>query len=232
MSTKVLVCDELPIVREGLRKVLLAEPDIEVIGTTDSGIEALVLVRRMRPQVVITDATLSGLSGIELTRRLQHEHLTPTPRVLVFTLADDEAKIINFLEAGATGMVMKETDVETMPMAVRSVAAGEAVLAPWVTRKLLDWFFQREQRPDGRISSVVSALSQREREVLSLIARGQSSQEIAAELHIGEATVRTHVYRIRRKLNVPRRTHLVALAYRFGLAPATLDALPHPSMSR
>lgn len=225
MLTKVLVCDELPIVREGLRKVLLAEPDIEVIGATDSGIEALVLVRRMQPHVVITDATLSGLSGIELTRRLQHEQLTPAPRVLVFTLADDEAKIINFLEAGATGMVMKETDVAAMPMAVRSVAADETILAPWVTRKLLDWFFQREQRPDGGKNPVVSTLSQREREVLSLIARGLSSQEIAAELHIGEATVRTHVYRTCRKLNVPRRAHLVAFAYRSGLASAARDAL-------
>jgi RNA polymerase sigma factor (sigma-70 family) len=230
VPTNVLVCDELPVVREGLQKVLLAEPDIKVVGATDSGIEALVMIRRMRPDVVITDADLSGMSGIELTRRLQREEDPPAPRVLVYTLQDDQeddVKIINFFEAGAMGMIMKVDSTETVPMAVRAVAAGEAVLAPCIARRLLDWFFQREERPDATINPALSGLSQRELEVLRLVVRGLSSRDIASELQISEATVRTHVYRLRRKLNVPTRSHLVAFAYRFGLAQALPGTFRH-----
>src|SRR5918999_167198 len=147
MATRVLVCDALPVVREGMRTVLAAEPDIEVVGTTDSGIEA-------------------------------------------------------------------------MATAVRVVAAGEAMLAPCVSRKLLDWFFERAARPNGQVNLAVAGLSPREREVLGLVARGMSGLEIAKELQITEATVRTHIYRIRHKLELRNRAQLVAFAYRFGLAPA------------
>jgi DNA-binding NarL/FixJ family response regulator len=220
MTTRVLVCDELPVIREGMRTVLTAEPDIEVVGTTDSGIEALVMTRRLRPNVVITDATLSGLSGIELTRRLQREATKPVPNVLVFTPRDDDMKIMSFLEAGALGLVVKETGTDEMAAAVRVVAAGEAMLAPCVTRKLLDWFFQRQARPNGQVSFAAAGLSPREREVLGLVARGMSGLEIAKELQITEATARTHIYRIRHKLELRNRAQLVAFAYRFGLAPA------------
>jgi DNA-binding NarL/FixJ family response regulator len=220
MATRVLVCDELPVIREGMRTVLEVEPDIDVVGTTDSGIEALIMTRRLHPHVIITDAALSGLSGIELIRRLQHESIEPIPSVLVFTPRDDDVKIMNFLEAGAMGLVVKETGIDEMASAVRTVAAGEAMLAPCVTRKLLDWFFQREARPGGQVNLVVSSLSPREREVLGLVARGMSGLEIAKELQITEATVRTHVYRIRHKLELRNRAQLVAFAYRFGLAPA------------
>lgn len=220
MATRVVVCDALPVIREGMRTVLAAEPDIEVVGTTDSGIEALVMTRRLHPDVVITDATLSGLSGIELTRRLRREVLEPPPNVLVFTPRDDDVKIMSFLEAGATGLVVKETGTDEMATAVRAVAAGEAMLAPCVTRKLLDWFFQREARPAGPVNAAAAGLSPREREVLGLVARGMSALEIAKELQITEATVRTHIYRIRHKLELRNRAQLVAFAYRYGLAPA------------
>jgi DNA-binding NarL/FixJ family response regulator len=220
MATRVLVCDALPVIREGMRTVLAAEPDIEVVGTTDSGIEALVMTRRLHPDVVITDATLSGLSGIELTRRLQHESIEPAPSVLVFTPRDDDMKIMSFLEAGAAGLVVKETGTDEMATAVRVVAAGEAMLAHCVTRKLLDWFFQRQARPNGQVNLAAASLSPREREVLGLVARGMSGLEIAKELQITEATVRTHIYRLRNKLELRNRAQLVAFAYRFGLAPA------------
>ncbi|HEU5158503.1 MAG TPA: response regulator transcription factor [Streptosporangiaceae bacterium] len=220
MATRVLVCDELPIIREGMRTALTAESGIEVVGTTDSGIEALIMARRLHPDVIITDAPLSGLSGIELTRRLSHEPLRPTPKVLVFTSRDDDVKIMNFLEAGATGLVVKETGTEEVAAAIRVVAAGGAMLAPCVARKLLDWFFRREARPGGEVNVAASSLSAREREVLALVARGMSGMEIAKELQITEATARTHIYRIRRKLDLRNRAQLVAFAYRFGLAPA------------
>ncbi|HZB33891.1 MAG TPA: response regulator transcription factor [Streptosporangiaceae bacterium] len=220
MATRVLVCDALPVVREGMRTVLAAEPDIEVVGTTDSGIEALVMTRRLHPHVVITDATLSGLSGVELTRRLQREPIEPAPSVLVFTPRDDDVKIMSFLEAGAMGLVVKETGTDEMATAVRVVAAGEAMLAPCVSRKLLDWFFERAARPNGQVNLAVAGLSPREREVLGLVARGMSGLEIAKELQITEATVRTHIYRIRHKLELRNRAQLVAFAYRNGLAPA------------
>lgn len=230
MPTNVLVCDELPVVREGLRKVLMAEPDITVVGATDSGIEALIMIRRMRPDVVITDAGLSGMSGVELTRRLGRENGPPPPRVLVYTVHDDhdDTKIISFFEAGAMGMIMKMDGTETVPMAVRAVAAGEAVLAPRVARRLLDRFFQRDDRPDAVAYAALSGLSRREIEVLGHVVRGLPSREIAGELQISEATVRTHVYRLRRKLNVPARSDLVAFAYRRGIAqtlPGTLRSL-------
>lgn len=213
---RVLICDGLPIVRDGLRTVLTAEPDIEVVATTESGEHALGLVRRLRPQVVLTDTGLPGMPGSEVVRRLRSEPGDPPPRVLVFTSQDDDEAILGVLEAGADGFLVKGASTQEVAAAIRTVARGDVILPPPVTRKLLDWFFQRESRPDRPVPSALTSLTPRERQVLGLIAEGLSSAEIARELSVGVATVRTHTYRLRQKLAARDRVQLVSMAYRSG----------------
>lgn len=218
MIIRVLICDGLPIVRDGLHTVLTAEPDIEVAASTESGDHALGLSRRLRPDVVLTDIGLPGMLGSEFIRRLRDEPVDRPPRVIVFTSQDDDEAILGVLEAGADGFLVKGASTQEVAAAVRTVARGDAILPPPVTRKLLDWFFQRESRPDRAMPSALASLTPRERQVLGLIAEGLSSSEIAKELSLGVATVRTHTYRLRQKLAARDRVQLVSMAYRSGFA--------------
>lgn len=214
---RVLVCDRLPVLRDGLRAVLTAAGDLDVIATTGDGQQALALAGRLRPDVVVTDVALAGLSGVELTRRLT---AAGGPRVLVFALHDDDGTVLDALEAGATGFVVKGASGEQLLAAVRVVAAGQAALEPGLTRRVLDWSFRRDRRPDRRLQPALGGLTPRELEVLQLVAAGLSTPEIAEELSLGVATVRSHTYHLRCKLHLKDRAQVVSFAYRSGVATA------------
>lgn len=217
MALRVLVCDELPIVRDGLRTLLDAGPDIEVLDTTDSGIHAMMLVRTLRPDVVVTGLNLRGLSGLELIRRLGKEAVTPKPRVVVFAMTDSDEVVTSVLHAGANGLLVKEATREELSSAIRAAAQGETMLAPRIAHRLVDWFRRSGTHSEESLRSELSELTPRERQVLLLMARGMTTDEVAAELAIGVTTVRTHVYRLRTKLKVRDRAQLVSFAYRAGL---------------
>ncbi|MEV5747551.1 response regulator [Actinoallomurus sp. NPDC052308] len=214
---RVLVCDRLSIVRHGLSALLAAEEDIEVIDETGSGIDAMVLARRHQPHVVVTGLALDGISGLELVRRLNQEDLDPKPRVVVLSMMENEDTISRVLHAGANGLLVKEVTREQLGSAVRAAADGQTMLAPQVATRLVDWFRRQEAPTETPLQSEVESLTAREREVLTLFARGLTIEEVAAELFIGTTTVRTHVYRLRCKLGLKDRAQLVSFAYRAGL---------------
>lgn len=213
---RVLICDKLPVVRSGLR-ALLAGADIEVIEATDSGLHAVMLARRVRPDVVITGLELLSLDGVELIRRLTGPDDVPSPRVIVYLMTDSDEVVREALHAGASGVLLWGTGREELVSAVRAAANGEAVLTPAIAQRLVDWFRRGHAEPEPTLSRLVATLSPREREVLLLLARGMQPDEIAGELFIGVTTVRTHIHRLRGKLDVRDRAQLVTFAYRAGL---------------
>jgi len=217
VSTRVLICEKIPVVRAGLVALIAAEPQIVVVETTDSGRHAMMLARSLRPHVVITGLDLRGVNGVELTQHLLAEHLDPPPRVLVFCDKDGDDTVTEVLHAGAAGLLMYDTDGDDLIAAVRAVAAGQAMLAPQITQRLVDWFRRTDTQPDGLLRPVVAALTPRERQVLMMIGRGMSPDDIAEALTIGVATVRTHIYRLRCKLDLKDRAQLASFAYRAGL---------------
>jgi DNA-binding NarL/FixJ family response regulator len=214
---RVLICDKSPVVRSGLKALLETEPDIEVIDTTDSALHAVVLTRAARPDVVVTGLDLLSLSGVELIRQLTDLGADHSPRVVVYAMNDADDIVADVLHAGANGLLVKNAHRAELAAAIRAVADGEAVLAPSVARRLVDWFRRRDNRPDLTLGRVVATLTRREQEVLLLLARGMQPEEIAGELFIGVTTVRTHIYRLRNKLSLKDRAQLVSFAYRAGL---------------
>jgi DNA-binding NarL/FixJ family response regulator len=221
MSIRVLVCDELPIIRDGMRTLLDSESDIDVIETTDSGIHAVMVARTKRPDVVVTGLSLHGLSGLDLIKKLAKEDLDPQPRFVVFTMNVNDEIVDSVLYAGVHGMLVKQATREELTSAVRAAAMGHTTLAPQITQRLVEWFRGRgDARAEKALSAMLSELTPREREVLLMIARGLSAEEIAEDLCIGVATVRTHVYRLRCKLSLRDRAQLVSFAYRAGLMPS------------
>ncbi|MEU8080269.1 response regulator transcription factor [Catellatospora citrea] len=214
MTIRVLICDELPVIGDGLRTLLDAVPGIDVIGTTDNGMEAIVLVRTARPDVVVTDLNLRTISGLEMIRRLAKEE-TP-PNVVVFTESDADKTVSDVLHAGVSCLLGKDARPQEIITAIHAAAAGQTVLAPSVAQRLVSWFRTQPHRQET-VHPGTDELTTREREVVRMVARGMSTEEVARELYIGEATVRTHVYRVRTKLGVRDRAELVSLAYRAGL---------------
>lgn len=215
MTIRVLICDELPVIRDGLRTLLDAVPDIEVIDTTDNGMEAIILVRTAQPDVVITDLDLRTISGLEMIRRLGKEEVRPN--IVVFTGSDADKTVSDVLHAGANCLLGKESSPQELVTAIRAAAAGQTMLAPDVTQRLVTWFREQPDVLDSAPCPQVTELTPREREVTQMVARGMSTEEVARELIIGVATVRTHLYRVRTKLGVRDRAQLVSLAYRSGL---------------
>jgi DNA-binding NarL/FixJ family response regulator len=203
---RLLVADDHPVVRDGLRGMLAGQPDLEVVGEAADGAEAVALVPRLRPDVVLMDLRMPGMDGVEAIRRLRTSR--PDVRVMVLTTFDTDTDVVRAIEAGATGYLLKDTPREELVRAIRAAARGEAVLAPAVATKLLGQM--RAPAPAG-------ALSARELEVLELIARGATNREVGAKLFISEATVKTHLLHVFDKLGVSDRTAAVATAIEQGL---------------
>ncbi|WP_316770602.1 response regulator transcription factor [Streptomyces sasae] len=211
---RVVVVDDQPLIRAGFAMVLAAQGDIEVVGEAENGADALALLARTRADVVIMDIRMPVMDGVEATRRLGELH--GSPRVLVLTTFDTDEDAFAALQAGASGFLLKNTPPEEVVAAIRVVAAGESVVSPRVTRQLLDRFAGK-LAPTERTDERLEQLTLREREVLGLVAEGLSNGEIAAELFIAEATVKTHIGKILAKLDLRDRVQAVIFAYDSGL---------------
>ncbi len=215
-ATSVLIADDQALVRVGLRKILESEPDTSVVGEAGDGEDALAEARRLRPDVVLMDIRMPVLDGIEATRRIVAT--LPGTRVLILTTFGLDGYVYDALRAGASGFMLKDAPPEEILAAVRIVASGEALLAPAVTRAVIEEFAR--QQPSLKSPSEPPALAEltpREREVLDLLARGLSNLEICQRLVISEATAKTHVARILRKLDLRDRVQAVIYAYESGL---------------
>ncbi|HEY1918886.1 MAG TPA: response regulator transcription factor [Streptosporangiaceae bacterium] len=230
MTIRVLLVDDQPLVRAGLRTLLGTQPDIEVAGEAGDGAAALAEVARLRPDVVLMDVRMPGTDGIEATARISAT--ADGPRVLILTTYDLDEYVFEALAAGASGFLLKDARPEDLVEGVRIVASGEALLAPSVTRKLIG-IFARDGRPGqgkatapapppaaGLGPATVDELTEREQEVLRLVVRGLSNAEIGAALHITDHTVKTHVAHILAKLGLRDRVHAVIFAYERRLAGA------------
>ena len=215
MTVRVVVADDQPVVRTGFRTILEAS-GIEVVDEAGDGARAVEVAQRSRPDVVLMDIRMPELDGIEATRRLAGPEVTDPVRVLVLTTFDLDDYVYEALRAGASGFLLKDVGRQELVAAVRVVAAGDALLAPSVTRRLLAEFTRRPaaERPPP---TSVEVLTPREREVLALVARGRSNAEIATELYVGEATVKSHVAHLLMKLGLRDRVHAVIHAYEVGL---------------
>ena len=214
---RVLLVDDQPLLRTGFRMILEAEPDITVVGEAQDGRAALDAVARTSPDVVLMDIRMPRLDGVEATRRLCGPHARSPTRVIILTTFDLDEYIVDALRYGASGFLLKDVPPDELVSAIRVVASGGALLAPSVTRRLLDTFAQRLSRPDPTTARAVGTLTEREREVLHLLGRGLSNAEIAGHLVLGEATVKTHVSRVLMKLDLRDRVQAVILAYEAGL---------------
>ncbi len=214
MELRVLVVDDDVPTRIGLRTILDAEPDITVVGEADDGVQACALTRTTDPDVVLMDVRMHNLDGLEATRRITMDASAedPTPRVIVLTTFDDDEYVFRALQAGASGFMLKRAPAEELVDAVRLVASGDALLTPELTKRIVARFAADAPQPTGR-AALVSRLTEREREVLVLIARGLSNREIATDLTVGIETVKTHVKRVFMKLGVRDRAQAVAVAY-------------------
>jgi len=209
-----LIVDDQALVRAGFRAILDAEPDINVTGEAADGNEALELIRRVRPDVVLMDVRMPQMDGIEATRQLQRE--PDPPRVLVLTTFDLDEYVYEAMRAGASGFLLKDVPRDQLIAGVRTVARGDALLAPAVTQRLIERFV-RQPAPQTRPSGALESLSARELDVLRLLAQGLSNEEIAQRLFISRATVKTHVASILQKLTLRDRIQAVVLAYESGL---------------
>ena len=210
---RVVVADDQALVRGGFRLILQTQPDIEVVGEAADGREAVTSAQQLRPDVVLMDIRMPGMDGLEATRRLMTTQ--NPPRVLMLTTFDLDEYVYDALRAGASGFLLKDRPPEELVQAVRVVAAGDALLAPTVTRRLIEEF---AHRPGARAApTALEELTDREREVLVLMARGRSNAEIAGDLFVAETTVKTHVGRVLHKLGLRDRAQAVVLAYESGL---------------
>jgi DNA-binding NarL/FixJ family response regulator len=214
--TSVLIADDQALVRGGFRMILEARHDIEVVGEADDGRDAVEQTRLRKPDVVLMDVRMPGMDGIEATRQILSRRAETATRVLMLTTFDLDEYVYEALRAGAAGFLLKNTAPPELVEAIRSVARGDALLAPSITRRLIEEYVRRP-RAGGDEWPELQELTAREREVLTLIARGQSNAEIAGTLILSEATVRTHVSRILAKLNLRDRTQAAVLAYETGL---------------
>ena len=215
-AVQIIVADDQQVVRAGFAALLGTQPDFRVIGTACDGAEAVRLCRELRPDVVLMDVRMPGMDGIEATRQLAglgHDR----PRILILTTFDLDEYVYDALRAGASGFLLKDVTAERLFDAVRVVAAGDALLAPAITRRLISEFARLQPQPAIPSRETLAALTPRERQVLRLVAAGLSNQEIAAQLVVTEETVKTHVSRILNKLGLRDRTQAVVTAYESGL---------------
>jgi len=214
VSIRVLLADDQAMVRAGFRMILGSEPDIEVVGEAESGEQAAAATRRLRPDVVLMDIQMPGGDGLQATRRIT-ESPELTSRVVILTTFERDEYVFEAMQSGASGFLLKNAPPEELIHAVRVVAAGDALLAPSVTRRIIEQFARRPVEPE--VHARLESLTQREREVLVMLARGNSNAELAAELFVTEGTIKTHVSSLLAKLDLRDRVQAVVLAYESGL---------------
>lgn len=213
--TRVLLVDDQELMRAGIRIILASEPGIEVIGEAADGAAAISLARQLKPDVICMDVQMPGMDGLEATRMLVAEGEVAS-RILMLTTFDSDDYLFEALDAGASGFLLKTASPENLVEAVQVVAAGDALLSPAVTRRVIERFGSVTPMPGSAVD--VPELTEREVEVLALLARGDSNAEIAAGLFVGEATVKTHVSNVLAKLGVRDRIRAVVWAYEHGFA--------------
>lgn len=213
MTTRILIADDQALVRAGFRLVLESQQDFEVVGEASDGEEAVAAARRLKPDVVLMDVRMPGLDGIEATRRIL-EHRPKDCRVVMLTTFDLDEYVYAALRDGACGFLLKDVRPDQLIAAVRLVGAGDALLAPSITRRLVERYAARRTSSS---KAEIASLTEREADVLRLMARGLANQEIADKLFVSEATVKTHVAHILDKLHVDNRVQAVVAAYESGL---------------
>jgi DNA-binding NarL/FixJ family response regulator len=216
MSLGVLIVDDQALVRAGFRMILEAEEDMEVVGEAADGREAVAEAQRLRPDVVLMDVRMPDVDGIEATRRLLGDDATDA-KVVMLTTFDMDEYVYDALRAGASGFLLKDVPPEQLVEGIRAVASGDALLAPSVTRRVIEEFVRRPPSSVRTLPPKLADLTARELEVLKLIARGLSNAEIATELFVSETTVKTHVAHVLMKLDLRDRVQGVVLAYESGL---------------
>jgi DNA-binding NarL/FixJ family response regulator len=218
MSLSVLIVDDQALVRAGFRMILDAEEDIEVAGEAADGADAVAEAQRLRPDVILMDVRMPQVDGIEATRRLLAAEDGLDTKVVMLTTFDMDEYVYDALRAGASGFLLKDVPPEQLVAGIRAVAQGDALLAPSVTKRVIEEFVRRPPSSVQTVPPEVEELTARELEVLKLVARGLSNAEIAKELFVGETTVKTHVAHVLTKLGVRDRVQAVVLAYECGLA--------------
>ena len=214
MSIKVLLVDDQAMVRAGIHMILEAENDIRVVGEAEDGAKAVMLVHKLKPDVVLMDIQMPLMNGLEATRQIM-QNPANTSRVLILTTFERDDYVFEALRAGASGFILKNAPPEDLIEAVRVIADGNALLAPSVTRRIINEFAQRTPRYD--LKNKLSSLTEREIEVMRLIAKGKTNSEIAADLFVGETTVKTHISNLFTKLDLRDRVQAVVYAYESGL---------------
>jgi len=220
MTVRILICDDQPLIRAGLRALLQTQLDFEIVGETADGAAAVASAAELNPDVVLMDVRMPGTDGITATDLITHAD--PPSRVMILTTYDRDEYVFDALAAGASGFLLKDARPEDLVSGLRTVASGDALLAPSVTHRLISLFARYPRM--HLASSAVDKLTEREREVLILLIRGLSNVEISASLHISENTVKTHVARILSKLGLRDRVHAVIFGYESGLVRSASGA--------
>jgi DNA-binding NarL/FixJ family response regulator len=219
MTIRVVVADDQVLVRSGFTMLLTGEPDLDVVGEAGNGAEAVALAASTHPDVILMDVRMPVMDGLEATRRITSDASLASTRIVILTTFDLDEYVHDALRAGASGFLLKDTMPVDLLNAIRVVAAGDALIAPAITRRLIEEFARRPQLAEASAaaSAVLGQLTDREREVLGLVAKGQSNAELAASLFVSHATVKTHVSRLLMKLDARDRAQLVMIAYETGI---------------
>jgi DNA-binding NarL/FixJ family response regulator len=214
---RILLADDQAMVRTGLRMIIDAQSDLTVVGEAADGRDAVEQARRLTPDVVLMDIRMPTLDGIAATRQLVEAGDAPAIRVIVLTTFDLDEHVVDALHAGASGFLLKDAPADVLLDGIRAVSRGDALLDPAVTRRMIDRFVSAHPRVDPAVASALGSLTDREREVLVLVARGLSNDEVADRLHLADSTVKTHVSSVLAKLHLRDRVQAVVLAYEAGL---------------
>jgi DNA-binding NarL/FixJ family response regulator len=221
MSIKILLADDQAMVRAGFRMILEMQDDMQIVGEAADGAETIAAVKKLKPDIVLMDIQMPGMDGLEATRRIVEMHDEVPTKVLILTTFERDDYIFEALRAGACGFLLKNATPEDLVAGIRTVAEGNALLAPSVTRRVISEFAQKPKPRDYTDS--ISKLTSREIDILRSVARGKTNVEIAQELFIGEATVRTHVSNLLSKLDLRDRVQIVAFAYESGMVQPGSD---------